>query len=141
MLAAGGRVMPTRAWLLGVRLGWIMAVGGIAWSLHGRLPMGSERPGCMPPRGVVRPGRVVRFARLIHRRGRVLGGPAVRAAFGGNLSLPWLLLRVVPKGFRIFRVEPVGWWRTPRWSRDHRAVSQCNFILRGWCATPTAVVG
>jgi hypothetical protein len=24
---------------------------------------------------------------LIHRRGRVLGGPAVRAAFGGHLSL------------------------------------------------------
>jgi hypothetical protein len=31
---------------------------------------------------------VVRFARLIDRRGRVLGGPSVRAAFGGNLSLP-----------------------------------------------------
>src|SRR5215216_7006705 len=26
---------------------------------------------------------VVRFARLIHRRGRVLGGPSVRAASGG----------------------------------------------------------
>jgi hypothetical protein len=38
---------------------------------------------------------VVRFARLIHRRGRVLGGPAVRAAFGGNLILPWLLRTVV----------------------------------------------
>jgi hypothetical protein len=35
---------------------------------------------------VVRPRRVVRFARLIDRRGRVLGGPAVRAAFGGNLK-------------------------------------------------------
>jgi uncharacterized protein (TIGR02246 family) len=32
----------------------------------------------------VRPRRKVRFARLIDRRGRVLGGPAVRAAFGGN---------------------------------------------------------
>jgi hypothetical protein len=31
---------------------------------------------------------MVRFARLIHRRGRVLGGPAVRAASGGSLSLP-----------------------------------------------------
>jgi hypothetical protein len=29
----------------------------------------------------------VRFARLIDRRGRVLGGPAVRAAFGGSLKL------------------------------------------------------
>jgi hypothetical protein len=37
---------------------------------------------------VERPRRVVRFARLIQRLGRVLGGPAVRAAFGGNLILP-----------------------------------------------------
>jgi len=29
----------------------------------------------------------VRFARLIHSGARILGGPAVRAAFGGNLSL------------------------------------------------------
>jgi hypothetical protein len=29
---------------------------------------------------------MVRFARLIHRRGRVLGGPAVRAAYGGDLK-------------------------------------------------------
>jgi hypothetical protein len=43
---------------------------------------------------VVRPRRVMRFARLIHRRVRVLGGPVVRAAFGGNPSLPWLLLSV-----------------------------------------------
>jgi hypothetical protein len=41
-------------------------------------------------------GRVVmRFARLTHRRGRDLGGPAVRAACGGNLSLPWWPRRVV----------------------------------------------
>jgi hypothetical protein len=39
---------------------------------------------------------VVRFARLIDLRGRVLGGSAVRAAAGGNQSLTWLLLRVVP---------------------------------------------
>jgi hypothetical protein len=37
----------------------------------------------------------MRFARLIHRRGRVLGGPSVGAAYGGNLSLPWLPLMVV----------------------------------------------
>jgi hypothetical protein len=30
---------------------------------------------------------MVRFARLMHRRVRVLGGPAVRAAHGGNLKL------------------------------------------------------
>jgi hypothetical protein len=40
---------------------------------------------------------VVRFARLIHRRGRVLGGPSARAAFGGNLRLPWLPPTVVPQ--------------------------------------------
>jgi len=30
------------------------------------------------------------------RHGRDLGGPSVRAAFGGNLSLAWLLLNVAP---------------------------------------------
>jgi hypothetical protein len=30
---------------------------------------------------------MVRFARLIQRLGRVLGGPSARAAYGGNLSL------------------------------------------------------
>jgi hypothetical protein len=52
------------------------------------------------PRGVVRPGRKVRFARSIHRPVRVLGGPAVRAACGGTLSLTWLPRRVVPEGQR-----------------------------------------
>jgi hypothetical protein len=28
----------------------------------------------------------MRFARLIHRRARDLGGPSARAAFGGNLK-------------------------------------------------------
>jgi hypothetical protein len=37
-----------------------------------------------PLGGVVRPRGVVRFARLIHRRVRVLGVPAARAASGGN---------------------------------------------------------
>src|SRR5215213_3921539 len=37
----------------------------------------------------------MRFARLIHRPVRVLGGPAVRAASGGDPSLSWLPLRVV----------------------------------------------
>jgi hypothetical protein len=40
-----------------------------------------------PLGGVERPRRVVRFARLIHRPVRVLGGPAVRAARGGELRL------------------------------------------------------
>jgi hypothetical protein len=41
---------------------------------------------------VERPRRIERFARLIQRPARVLGGPAVSAAFGGNLSLMWSLL-------------------------------------------------
>jgi hypothetical protein len=40
-------------------------------------------------------GGVVRFARLMHRRVRDLGGPTVRAAFGGNQSLAWLPRKVV----------------------------------------------
>jgi hypothetical protein len=32
----------------------------------------------------------VRFARLMPRRVRVLGGPSARATFGGKLSLIWL---------------------------------------------------
>jgi hypothetical protein len=36
-----------------------------------------------PLGGVKRPRRVVRFARLIERHGRDLGGPAAHAAFGG----------------------------------------------------------
>jgi hypothetical protein len=39
-----------------------------------------------PLGGVERPRRKVRFARLIQRRGRVLGGPTARAAYGGNLK-------------------------------------------------------
>jgi hypothetical protein len=42
-------------------------------------------------------GGVVRFARLIHRRGRVLGGPSASAAGDGSLSLPWLPRRAVPQ--------------------------------------------
>jgi hypothetical protein len=40
-----------------------------------------------PYGGVERPRQVVRSARLIHSGARVLGGPAVRPAFGGNQSL------------------------------------------------------
>jgi hypothetical protein len=55
-----------------------------------------DKPG--PLGGVERPRQAVRFARLIHTTRRHLGGPAVRAACGGNLSLPWLLRTVVPPG-------------------------------------------
>jgi hypothetical protein len=64
-------------------LGWVKAGQGIAWSLRGR---SQSVWGCMSPRGVERPRRKVRFARLIHRPVRVLGGPSARAAFGGNLK-------------------------------------------------------
>ncbi len=63
-------------------------VGPVGRKNHGRLaPLG----------GVVRPRRKERFARSIHRRGRDLGGPSVRAACGGSLSLSWLPRRVVPQ--------------------------------------------
>jgi hypothetical protein len=48
-------------------------------------PLTGVAAGLAPLGGVVRPRRVVRFARLTHRRGRVCGGPAVRAACGGDL--------------------------------------------------------
>jgi hypothetical protein len=61
----------------------------------------------------------MRFARLIDRPGRVLGGPAVRAAFGGTLSLTCLPLTVVPN-LQIQQVEIfsyVEWLGRPRLSR------------------------
>jgi hypothetical protein len=50
-----------------------------------------------PLGGVERALGKVRFARLIHSGVRVLGGPALRAACGGNLSLTWLPRRVVSR--------------------------------------------
>jgi len=50
--------------------------------MHGLEASGAK----CPLGGVERPGRKVRFARLIHRPGRVPGGPTVRAAYGGNLK-------------------------------------------------------
>jgi hypothetical protein len=47
------------------------------------LPGGRITAGQTPSWGVERPGRKVRFARLMHRPGRVHGGPVVRAACGG----------------------------------------------------------
>jgi hypothetical protein len=57
------------------------------WSADIRLAPRPPDPGHPAPLGgVERPRRVVRFARLIHWPVRVLGGPAVRAACGGNLK-------------------------------------------------------
>jgi hypothetical protein len=47
-------------------------------------PVGRKnRARLAPLRGMERPRRKVRFARLIQRRDRVLGGPLARAASGG----------------------------------------------------------
>jgi hypothetical protein len=58
----------------------------------------------------------VRFARLIHRHVRDLGVPSARAASGGSMSLPWLLLRVVGMTEVIRLVTLVGssaaFWRS-----------------------------
>jgi hypothetical protein len=71
LAAGGGSCRPGCGfwWLLG----WIKAVTGDRRSLHGRSPVGSERPGLYTLSGSVRPRRVVRFARLIHRRVRAFG--------------------------------------------------------------------
>ena len=70
-LAVGGKVIPTRAWLLDEPLGWIMAVTG------GRSPgrfmhsLGASGAIC-PLGGVERLRRVVRFTPQGARRGRGL---------------------------------------------------------------------
>src|SRR5215207_11608182 len=76
VLAAGGRVMPIRAWLLvaarldqGRNRG--SPVQGILWSFHGWSPVESGASGAVcPSGGVERPRRMVRFVRLMHRRVR-----------------------------------------------------------------------
>jgi hypothetical protein len=47
------------------------------------------------------PRRAVRFARLVHRRDRVLGRTCGPRAFGGNRSLTWLPPTVVEQECRI----------------------------------------
>jgi hypothetical protein len=83
-VASRGRCEPPSSWALSEYLhptGQSAAVFAADW----------------PPRGSgERPRRKVRFARLIHRHVHVLGGSAVRAAFGGSLSGPWSPLGVVP---------------------------------------------
>jgi len=82
--ARGGRKgHGDRAVASGGPLGWVKAVRGDRRSLYGRSPVGSESPRLYAPRGsgAARPG--VRFARLILRRGGVLGGSTIRAACGG----------------------------------------------------------
>ena len=64
-----------------------------------------------PSGGVERPGRAVRFARLMHQRVRVLGGPATRAASGGNLTLARWPLKVL-LGLDLDDMRRILWiWR------------------------------
>jgi hypothetical protein len=92
LLALQGNVSPRRisAALAGIA-GLVAAVAVFALLLRSQELARRFWAG----RIVERPRRVVRFARLIHRPGRVLGGPSVRAAFGGISSLPWSPLRVM----------------------------------------------
>ena len=76
-----------------------------------------------PPGGVERPRRMVRFARLIQRRSRAFGRPSAGAAFGGNLSLPWLPRRVVLADLLLLPVLICRW---PGWVLP----SSCQPI---WC--------
>jgi len=146
-LAAGARVMPTRAWLLvAARLDqgrdrWI------AWSFYARSPWVWNVWGCMPPSGgVERPRRKERFARLIQRRGRDLGGPTVRAASGGNLKPARLPPRVVRHDRRWSYHGPSGPWLAlvasftcvtgPRRRRPFlRAVAAVATATPGWAAS------
>jgi hypothetical protein len=69
----------------------------------------ADRRWSCPSGGVERPGRVVRFARLIQPPGRDPGGPAVRAASGGIQSLPSLPRSVVrrkPRPWAAQQSEP-----------------------------------
>ncbi len=83
--------VPALAFGVGVTAGKSPCGGPVARKKRGRLaPLGGE----------VRPRRKERFARLIHRRVRDFGGPSVRAAYGGNMSLPSLPLRVVGRRYQ-----------------------------------------
>jgi hypothetical protein len=57
------------------------------------------------------------------RHGRVLGGPAVRAASGGNLNLPSLLLRVVRRNTAFLHQRPIC--ETMGLPRDGRTWLRC----------------
>ena len=77
--------------------------------LRTALPPGfSGRDGSVPTGplgGVERPRRVVRFARLIHRRGRVLGGPRSAPPAAAIPSLTWLRPKVLGQA-RLGRSNP-----------------------------------
>jgi hypothetical protein len=80
----------------GVASGWAVRLDhGYDRGSPGRFmdALGASGAVC-PLGGVERPRQGVRFARLMQRRVRVLGGPAVRAAYGGGLSPALSPLRV-----------------------------------------------
>jgi hypothetical protein len=63
------------------------------WTRAQVLGLAAPEPG--GPSGPVVTGEVVRFAQLIDRPVGEPGGPAARAACGGNLSLPQWPLKVI----------------------------------------------
>jgi hypothetical protein len=86
---------------------------------------------------------LARWTLLIHRRGRVLGGVAVRAACGGHPSLPWLPRRVVRRPTRSRVSSPAmvtdaaGGGHAPAcrvrlfWRIDHLATVVVAWFRRG----------
>jgi hypothetical protein len=82
-----------------------------------------------------RPRRMVRFARLIHRRVRVLGGPAARAACGDNLSKS-------PRAYNYPMSKQTRWrwswrrWLSPQWRPWVIAVLVVLFAMIWWLIPP-----
>jgi hypothetical protein len=96
--------------------------------LGGRIPAGqtpswgqsaAKTAADWPPYGgVERTGRAVRFAQLMHRPVRILGGPAVRAAFGGNLKPALVATQCVAvMARRVNRCWRWLTWRRYAWGR------------------------
>ena len=100
--AGGPHVIPyvnpyVIPYALGVRTPVFAGRAHRCWSVPLRGASQPQKPRLTgPPRGKWSgQARKVRFARLIQRPVRVLGGPAARAACGGNLSPSWRPLGVV----------------------------------------------
>jgi hypothetical protein len=115
MLAAGGRGDADSGVASGCAARLDHGSGGdrLVASWTGLGASGAE----VPSRGVKREAERTRFARLIDRPGRVLGGPAARAASSGKLSLAWLPLTVAddPEQARLSRLAGAAARSRDRW--------------------------